>query len=78
MFLALSGVGVYGNGSVYDGIFMLWDGVGLGGARAGARGGIVQHVVNQSINLHHSTHVHTHTHTHARTHTHRGGGHVDD
>ena len=38
MFLALSGVGVYGNGNVYDGIFMLWDGVGLGvlgGARAG-------------------------------------------
>ena len=73
MFLALSGVGVEGNGSVYEGIFMLWGGVGLGvlgRARAGARGGIVQHVANQSINLHHSTHVHTRTHTYTHTHTH--------
>ena len=29
VFLALSGIGVYGNGSVYDGTCMLWDGVGL-------------------------------------------------
>ena len=29
VFLALSGIGVYENGSVYDGTCMLWDGVGL-------------------------------------------------
>ena len=46
MLLALSGVGVYGNGSLYDGIFMLWDGVGLG-----VLGGARTH-----------THTHTHTH----------------
>ena len=75
VFLALSGIGVYGNGSVYDGTCcgMGWaGGVGLGGAWA--RGGIVQHVVNQSNKLHHSTRARAHTHTQKKTprnhHTH--------